>query len=113
MQDPFLGRKNKRIDRFRCGFCQTTFADVWENRFLGCPCCYTSFIEKVKSILNSSQKGTVHKGKFPLRWSRKKILENDLQKVRKNYQQCLADQNYEMAEQLRKKMERIQEALFQ
>ncbi len=111
MLDPYLDRKNKRIDRSRCSFCQTTLADVWENRFLGCSRCYATFIDQVRSILNNSQKGTIHKGKYPLRWSRKRILEHELRNIHKDYKQCLAEENYEKAEQLKRKMERIQTAL--
>lgn len=93
----------------KCDFCQMSFEEFLQKGFLGCPYCYASFGCFLEPYLRAC--GSYHVGKKPYLWLKQKKLKKDLQRLKKDLEKCILEENYERASYLKKVLERLQSKL--
>ncbi|HSV31990.1 MAG TPA: hypothetical protein VLH40_08235 [Atribacteraceae bacterium] len=96
----------------QCGFCCLPIPDFKGAGAFGCANCYTAFSDLLNAQTQQCQKGSVHRGRAPVSWLKKRIIESDLRKIEKDYIRCLAEQNYEKADYLKKMMYKLRVAIL-
>jgi len=93
----------------KCGFCQMSFEDFLQKGVLGCPYCYTSFGSLLEPYLRAC--GPCHVGKKPYLWLKRRKLEKNFQRLKKDFEKCILEENYERASYLKRALERLQSKL--
>lgn len=63
--EELAGQKEEKPADLTCPVCGYTEADMTKSGRLGCPTCYTVFVEKLESALKTMHRGTRHIGKKP------------------------------------------------
>jgi len=82
----------------KCGFTQADFKKAGR---LGCPDCYTTFVEGLEGLLKSMHKGTRHTGKVPLAMQQTRELSDRVKLLQKKLAKAIAEENFEQAAILR------------
>ena len=93
-----------------CDTCGTTFADFRESSLLGCPHCYKVFEQPLGPLLERAHEGgTHHIGKVPHRAGVGEQRQMELQRLRRQLNDAVLDEDYELAAQLRDDIKQIEE----
>lgn len=93
----------------KCNFCQMSFEDFLRKGVLGCPYCYASFGSLLEPYLRAC--GSYHVGKKPYLWLKRRRLERDFQRLKRDFEKCILEENYERANYLKRALERLQSKL--
>ncbi len=91
----------------KCSHCGFTQADFKKSGRLGCPECYTTFVEGLEGLLKSMQKGTRHAGKVPEALRRTRETADRMKSLQKKLTKAIAEENFEQAAALRDEIKRI------
>lgn len=84
-----------------CPACGLTRTDMLKKGRLGCDRCYEAFASEVVPVVISLQHNDQHVGKIPRR-SQEKIRQSaELARLRREIEQAVAAENYELAARLR------------
>jgi protein arginine kinase activator len=94
-----------------CQSCGLTFSDFRKNGLLGCGDCYRYFREGMEPLLKRLQGGTTHNGKVPKRTGGKVRLRKEIDDLKRQLQQAVAQEDYENAARLRDEVRRRQAEL--
>lgn len=89
----------------RCKACDSSFNDLRETGRFGCPECYSSFKDQVKPLLAKIHGQTEHRGRVPNKASEQIQTRIRLRDLRKQLEDCIQSENYELAAELRDKLE--------
>ncbi|WP_236027814.1 UvrB/UvrC motif-containing protein [Candidatus Methylacidithermus pantelleriae] len=92
----------------QCGFTHTDFKKTGR---LGCPACYHTFAGLLDSLLKDMHRDTVHKGKIPPRYARKRYYEMKIRDLKESLEKAVAEEKYEEAAQIRDAIEQLQSEL--
>jgi protein arginine kinase activator len=92
----------------RCPACGFSQADFKKTGRLGCAQCYETFAEGLTSLLKAMHKGTHHTGKVPARIAQQVERENVLKTLQRDLQKAVAEENYEVAAQLRDQLRQLE-----
>lgn len=85
-----------------CETCGVTFADFREDSLLGCMNCYNVFEQLLEPLLERAHEGaTRHVGKVPSRAAAGDQMQNQMLRMRKQLDEAVANENYELAARLR------------
>ncbi len=92
-----------------CSNCQWTFAKFKKRGRLGCPTCYTTFLDDLRPILKEVHSNLKHTGKFPrydgltaVPGSRKpKVTEARLSSLKRELETAIETESFERAAELR------------
>jgi protein arginine kinase activator len=90
----------------KCGFTQADFKKV--GRF-GCPECYTTFGDGLEALLKTMHKGVRHVGKVPQSLQRAREAEEKLKQLQEKLKEAIAKEDYEMAARLRDELRQLKE----
>lgn len=91
-----------------CRGCGLPFATYRESLFLGCAKCYDSFGEHLAADLRKFHGSTHHKGKVPKRFQSRIAIQQDIQQIRKQMEEAIEQEDFELAAQLRDKIKSLE-----
>lgn len=93
-----------------CNGCGLTFAQFRESSLLGCPQCYQEFETQLSPLLERAHEGgTHHVGKVPRRAGTGEQRHAQLMRMRKQLDDAVAEEDYELAARLRDDIARLEE----
>lgn len=92
-----------------CPECGFTIDDLRKVRRFGCGKCYTVFAEEVAPMLRGMHKGLSHIGKVPEGLMESHTRHQRLEELRKNLEQAIASESYEIAAGLRDEIRTLDE----
>ncbi len=87
--------------KIQCNNCGLTYAQFSQIGRLGCSDCYGSFGDKLGSLLRRIHGSTRHTGKVPQRSGSAIKVKKELEQLRKEMQQKIADEEFEEAARIR------------
>ncbi len=91
-----------------CRECGLPFATYRESLFLGCADCYDSFGEHLLADLRKFHGSTRHQGKVPKRFQSRITMQRDIRQMRKQMEEAIEQENFELAAQLRDKIKSLE-----
>ena len=91
-----------------CRGCGLPFATYRESLFLGCADCYDSFGEHLLADLRKFHGSTCHQGKVPKRFQSRITMQRDIRQMRKQMEEAIKQENFELAAQLRDKVNSLE-----
>ena len=92
----------------RCGGCGFTLDDLRRIRRFGCAECYTTFHDEVSQMLRGMHKGTKHCGKVPAGLMELHARTQRLEELRGKLDLAVTAENYEEAAGLRDEIRQIE-----
>lgn len=95
----------------KCRQCGFTQADFKKAGRLGCAECYNTFSEGLESLLETMHKGTKHVGKVPYSLQQSRELNERLKLLQKKLDKAIAEENFELAAQVRDEMKSTRDKL--
>ena len=93
----------------KCPTCGFTQADFKKTGRLGCADCYTTFAEGLEGLLKSMHKGTRHVGKVPQQLQQHKDYVEKLNRLQKQLEKAISDEDFEQAALLRDEIKQTRE----
>jgi protein arginine kinase activator len=93
----------------KCPTCGFTQADFKKSGRLGCPECYGVFAEALEGLLKTMHKATRHIGKVPQALKASRDLKDRLKQLQKKLDKAVAEENFELAAQLRDELKQFKE----
>jgi protein arginine kinase activator len=94
-----------------CEHCGLTFSEFRESSVLGCPECYRCFETGLAPLLERAHEGaTHHVGKVPRRAGAGEHRQQRLMRLRKQLEEAVSAENYEVAAKLRDQIRKFEEA---
>ncbi len=91
-----------------CPGCGMNFNDIRQTGKLGCARCYTSFEQEMQGSLRRIHGNRQHIGKIPRRGGEKVLLKRQVEKLKLDLQQSVANEEYEKAAQIRDQIKEIE-----
>src|SRR5216110_1630277 len=93
----------------KCSNCGFTQADFKKAGRLGCAECYETFKEGLEGLLKSMHKGTKHVGKVPQPLQQHKDYQEKLNRLQKQLEKAIGDEDFEQAALLRDEIKQTRE----
>ena len=94
--------------RKTCPLCSSTFSDFQKNGKTGCPECYKTFGDELKSTIRSIHGNVKHIGRAPAKFRKNREKENELKALKEQLKEAIASENFELAAELRDKVRAIE-----
>lgn len=91
-----------------CPECGMSFNDIRQTGKLGCATCYTSFEQELQPSLRRIHGNRQHIGKIPSRGGEAVLLKRQIEKLKLDLQQSVANEEYEKAAQIRDQIKEIE-----
>ncbi|MBX5436889.1 MAG: UvrB/UvrC motif-containing protein [Alicyclobacillaceae bacterium] len=95
----------------RCSRCGMTYSQFTKVGRFGCPHCYESFAPRLEPLLRRIQSSTSHTGKVPLRSGETVKVKKNLERLRRELQECISTERFERAAQLRDQIRELEQRL--
>ncbi|OLN23133.1 hypothetical protein BTO30_06345 [Domibacillus antri] len=96
----------------RCEKCHMTFQQFLQTGKFGCANCYTAFDSKLIPILKRLHGGnTMHHGKIPERMGGTLHLQKELQQLREQLNEMIANEYFEQAADVRDQIRAVEQKL--
>jgi protein arginine kinase activator len=92
----------------RCPTCGFSLEDLRRVRRFGCGDCYTTFAEEVSQMVRGMHKGTTHVGKVPAGLMAMQVLHQRLEELRSRLDQAIASESYEEAAGIRDEIRNLE-----
>ncbi len=92
----------------KCETCGMTINEFNKTGMLGCTRCYDAFKDSIQVMLKRIHGNVKHHGKIPQKLSGKMKEAITLQELKEKLQQCIVQEDYEQAAQIRDKMREIE-----
>lgn len=92
----------------KCPTCGFTLEDLRRVRRFGCSDCYTTFAEEVGQMVRGMHKGTSHIGKVPAGLMAMQVLHQRLEELRSRLDQAVSSESYEEAAGIRDEIRNIE-----
>lgn len=102
---------SSKVSEKQCSFCGFSWSDFQRTGFFGCFRCYASFEVEFSEEVVRMQRGTLHKGKIPMRWSKEQKIKQNISKILAEFQKCVEEENYEKAEHFKRLINRFRSRL--
>lgn len=96
----------KKIEKKVCSFCKKSYDDFLTTGLIGCAKCYTTFRENLLPVIKSVQYGLKHVGK-ELHGENLSEREKNIKNLEFKLKQAVANENYELASELKKKINEL------
>ncbi len=94
----------------KCATCGFTLDDLRRVRRFGCADCYSTFAEEVGQMVGGMHKGASHIGKVPAGLMAMQVLHQRLEELRARLDQAIASESYEEAAGIRDEIRNLGEA---
>jgi protein arginine kinase activator len=92
----------------RCPTCGFSLEDLRRVRRFGCSDCYSTFAEEVSQMVRGMHKGTTHIGKVPAGLMAMQVLHQRLEELRSRLDQAVASESYEEAAGIRDEIRNLE-----
>jgi protein arginine kinase activator len=96
---------------YACPSCGMTYMDFANSGKIGCSVCYKTFRNKLEPLLRRLHGSSKHTGKIPRRAGKTLNMQQELDVLRKQIQQCVDNEEYEKAAQLRDCIRRLEKEI--
>ena len=104
------GGETQSTGELACDACGMTFSQFRESSLLGCPQCYHAFESPLGPLLERAHEGaTHHVGKVPRRTGTGEQRQAQLMRMRKQLDEAVSDEDYELAARLRDDIRRLED----
>ena len=100
-------RKESRDGDIACPECGITLAEVREKGWLGCARCYRAFAKDIQELLIELHGTDAHKGKRYRDFEADIIDYSDIQRLRRELENAVRNEQFETAAALRDKINQI------
>ncbi len=107
--DPWVQERVETAAPPRCEHCGMTFNQFSQIGRFGCPHCYDAFSPGLDSLLRKIQSSDQHVGKVPKRRGGAIGMKRELQKLRLELQQRIAEERFEEAAHLRDRIRYLEQ----
>ena len=94
----------------QCATCGFTLDDLKRVRRFGCSDCYTTFGDEVSQMVRGMHKGTTHVGKVPEGLMALQYRHQRIEELRSRLDQAIASESYEEAAGIRDEIRNLDEA---
>lgn len=94
--------------RKTCPLCASTFSDFQKDGKTGCPECYKVFSEELKNTIRSIHGNVKHIGRSPSKFRKNREKENELKELKTKLKEAIANENFELAAELRDKVRALE-----
>ena len=98
---------NTKIQATRCEECGLTYAQFSKIGKFGCSSCYKYFDERLDPLLKRVHGGVVHSGKIPKRSGGEIQCRREIEKLRRELQAHIEQEEFEKAAQLRDRIKEL------
>ncbi|MBE3581473.1 MAG: UvrB/UvrC motif-containing protein [Thermoanaerobacteraceae bacterium] len=105
--EPGLGLTVDRAPT-QCGECGLTFAQFQQGGLLGCPECYHTFESRLDPLLRRLHGSTQHRGKVPRRAGGNLRIQREIDKLRRELQELVAQEAFERAAEVRDRIRQLE-----
>lgn len=95
-------------DSVRCEGCGHSFREIAESGKAGCPTCYSTFYDRLLPSIQRIHGKTVHTGKVPSAGGKEAQRDQELVHLRKELDECIAQQKYEQCAALRDRIHELE-----
>jgi protein arginine kinase activator len=106
---PVTGIKHSPGNGKKCMTCGFTLDDLKRVRRFGCSECYTTFSEEVSQMVRGMHKGTSHLGKVPQGLMAIQFRHQRIEELRARLDQAIASESYEEAAGIRDEIRTLDE----
>ena len=96
--------------RKSCPLCASTFSDFQKNGKTGCPECYKTFGEELKSTIRSIHGNVKHIGRAPAKFRKNREKENELKALKNQLKEAITNEDFETAATLRDKIRAMEKS---
>ena len=96
-------------DTVRCACCGSSFADIARSGKAGCPACYTTYYDRLLPSIRRIHGKTRHTGKMPAAAGQEARREKELEQLKKQLAESIANQEYEKCAELRDSIRALEE----
>ncbi len=93
----------------KCPTCGFTLDDLRRVRRFGCGDCYSTFSEEVGQMVRGMHKGAAHVGKVPAGLMAMQVLHQRIEELRNRLEQAIASESYEEAAGIRDEIRNLSE----
>jgi protein arginine kinase activator len=94
--------------RKACELCGSTFSDFQKDGKTGCPECYKTFDEELKSTIRSIHGNVKHIGRAPAKFRKNQEKVNELKSLKAELANAITEENFELAATLRDKIRALE-----
>lgn len=101
---------NEEAKAMTCPTCQTSFRKFRQTGQLGCPDCYKVFKKALEKPIQRIQFRLKHNGKVPAFVAPSLRFQSQLNQLREEMAQAVAQENFEDAAKLRDKIRELEES---
>mgnify|MGYP000924665614 FL=1 len=108
--DNIAGIKEQPVLYRKCGGCGLTVDEFNKTGMLGCVKCYETFGDSIQTMLKRIHGNVKHHGKIPKKLFGKINEARTLQDLKERLQQCIINEDYEQAAQLRDQIRAMEQA---
>ncbi len=91
-----------------CPDCGFTLEDLKKIRRFGCGTCYSTFRDEVNQMIRGMHKGSIHCGKVPEGQVERQQMERRLGELKSELEQAVSDEDYEQAAGLRDEIRKLE-----
>ena len=92
-----------------CNKCGLSYKEFQENGKLGCEKCYENFEYRLEPTIRRIHRNVKHVGKSPKKFLRESQINNDKKMLRKQLEEAIRDEKYEIAAKIRDKIKEMEE----
>ena len=98
----------EKADTVRCEVCGRSFGEIAQLGKAGCPSCYTTFYDRLLPSIQRIHGKAKHTGKVPAGAGDRLKKEQELDALRQQLAQCIAEQQYEECAALRDRIRALE-----
>ena len=109
--NPEMSSSISHSDTFECSGCGLTYKEFSETGLFGCSQCYQEFDTRLDPLVKRIHGSREHQGKIPRRKGGSLRIKNKIDKLRKEMEQVVAEENFERAAELRDQIHELEEKL--
>ena len=94
-----------------CSNCGMIYRDFQQTGKIGCSVCYATFRRQLEPLLRRIHGSSTHSGKIPHRTGGTLEMKHTIESLRKSLKECVAQEEYEKAAELRDKIRLLEHEL--
>ena len=94
-----------------CPNCGMSYRDFQQTGKIGCSVCYATFRRQLEPLLRRIHGSSTHSGKIPHRTGGTLETKHTIEKLRRTLKECVAQEEYEKAAELRDKIRLLEKEL--
>lgn len=105
--DSVFGSEPK-IDLRKCSLCGSSARDLAATGKAGCAKCYDTFANELSKIIYGIHGNALHTGSHPETYQKTIELNTQIEKLKREQETAISEQNYEKAAELRDRIRELQ-----